>query len=298
MNAIFRKSVTSAALAVLCPAIAFSDDWPSWGGTDLGRNMYSPGKGFPAEFSPGKFKPNSEEIDLATTRNVKWVAKLGSQTYGNPVVASGKVLVGTNNATPRDERFKDDKSILMCFDEYTGEFLWQLVVPKLASGKVNDWEYLGLLSSPRIEGDKVWLVTSRCEVLCIDLNGQINGNQGPFEDEGQYMAGPGKPKVEVTKKDADILWRYDMMDELGVFPHNAANCSVITLGDIVYACTSNGQDWTHVNVPSPLSPSFIALNKNSGEFLGEDNAEIGPRILHGQWTSPSIGKIGDKHHVY
>jgi outer membrane protein assembly factor BamB len=117
------------------------------------------------------------------------VVKVGSQTYGNPVVASGKVLVGTNNATPRDERFKDDKSILMCFDEYTGEFLWQLVVAKLASGKVNDWEYLGLLSSPRVEGDKVWLVTSRCEVVSLDLNGQLNGNQGPFEDEGQYMVG-------------------------------------------------------------------------------------------------------------
>ena len=275
-----------------------SEDWPSWGGTDSGRNMYSPAKGLPTAFNPGKFKPNSEEIDLATTKNVKWVAKLGSQTYGNPVVASGKVLVGTNNATPRDERFKDDKSILMCLDEYTGEFLWQLVVAKLASGKVNDWEYLGLLSSPRVEGDKVWLVTSRCEVICLDLNGQLNGNQGSFQDEGQYMAGPGKPKIEVAKKDADILWRYDMMDELGVFPHNASNCSVVTLGDIVYSCTSNGQDWTHVNIPSPLSPSFIALNKNTGEFLAEDNAEIGPHIFHGQWTSPSIGTVNGKNQIY
>jgi outer membrane protein assembly factor BamB len=102
----------------------------------------------------------------------------------------------------------------------------------------------------------------------------------------------------VTKKDADILWTYDMMNELGVFPHNASNCSVITDGDFVYACTSNGQDWTHVNVPSPLSPSFIALNKNTREFVAEDNAEIGPRIFHGQWTSPSIGKIGGKTQVY
>jgi outer membrane protein assembly factor BamB len=260
--------------------------------------MYSPAKGLPSSFDPGKFKKNSEEIDLATTKNVKWIAKLGSQTYGNPVVAGGKVLIGTNNAVPRDPRFKDDKSILMCFDEYTGNFIWQLVVAKLASGKVNDWEYLGLLSSPDVEGDKVWLTTSRCEIVCLDLNGQANGNQGPFQDEGQYMAGPGKPKVEVTPKDADILWRYDMMDELGVFPHNATNCSVITLGDRLYTCTSNGQDWTHVNIPSPLSPSFIALDKNTGEFLGEDDAKIGPNIKHGQWSSPSIGKVNGKEQVY
>ena len=51
---------------------------------------------------------------MATTKNVKWVAKLGSQTYGNPVVANGKVFVGTNNATPRDRRFKDDRRCLLC----------------------------------------------------------------------------------------------------------------------------------------------------------------------------------------
>ncbi|HEV7868121.1 MAG TPA: PQQ-binding-like beta-propeller repeat protein [Chthoniobacteraceae bacterium] len=296
---IFSQMKTAALLFSLAalPMIGSAQDWPQWGGNDPGRNMYSPATGIPAEFNPGKFKPNSEEIDRSTTKNVKWVEKLGSQTYGNPVVANGKVLVGTNNAAPRDERFKDDRSILMCFDEYTGKFLWQLVVPKLASGKVNDWEYLGLLSSPRVEGDKVWLVTSRCEVICLDLNGQANGNQG-FAEEGQYMAGPGKPKVEVTKQDADILWNYDMMDQLGVFPHNASNSSPLTIGDAVFVCTSNGQDWTHVNIPSPLSPSFIALDKNTGKLLGEDDAEIGPNIKHGQWTSPSMAKIGNKTHVY
>ena len=285
------------AAALLAPALLQAEDWPQWGGNDPGRNMYSAAKGIPAEFNPGKFKPNSEDIDVTTTKNVKWVVKLGSQTYGNPVVANGKVLVGTNNATPRDERFKDDKSILMCFDEYKGDFIWQLVVPKLASGKVNDWEYLGLLSSPRIEGDNAYLVTSRCEVVAVDMNGQLNGNQG-VADEGQYMPGPGKPKVEVTKQDADLLWRYDMMDQLGVFPHNASNCSVLTIGDVVYSCTSNGQDWTHVNIPSPLSPSFIALDKNTGEFLGEDDAEIGPRIKHGQWSSPSMGTVNGKQQVF
>jgi outer membrane protein assembly factor BamB len=33
-------------------------------------------------------------------------------------------------------------------------------------------------------------------------------------------------------------------------------------------------------------------------LLGEDNAEIGPRILHGQWSSPSIGTVNGKTQVY
>jgi outer membrane protein assembly factor BamB len=292
------SALFTLALGIASLVTVRAEDWPRWGGSDPGRNMYSAVKGLPDSFNPGKFKPNSEEVDMATTKNVKWVAKLGSQTYGNPVVANGKILVGTNNATPRDPKFKDDRGNLYAFNEYNGEFLWQLAVPKLASGKVNDWEYLGILSSPLIEGGKVYLVTNRCEVVCLDAEGMANGNDGPFKDEAKYLGGPGKPPVEPGKTDADIIWKYDMMDELGVFPHNASNCSIISLGDTLFVCTSNGQDWTHVNIPSPLSPSFIALDKKTGELLGEDDAKIGTNIKHGQWTSPSLGKVNGKDQVY
>jgi len=289
--AIFTSLLATAALSL-------ADDWPCLGGNDPGRNMYSPEQGLPSQFDPGKCHPNTQEIDVSTTKNVKWVVKLGSQSYGNPVAANGKILVGTNNAAPRDPRFTDDRSILLCVNEDSGDFLWQLVVPKLASGKVNDWDYIGLVSSPNVVGEKVYVVTTRCEVLCLNLNGQANGNHGPFTDEGQYMAGPGKPPVKVTSKDADILWRYDVMEELGVFPHNASNCSVILLGDTLFTCTSNGMDWSHVNIPAPRSPSLIALNRNTGELLAEDDAAIGPKIKHSQWSSPSIGTIDGRSEVF
>lgn len=275
---------------------AWGQDWPQWGGTD-DRNMYSPAKNLPDRFEPGKMKRGTEEVDLSTTKNVKWVAKLGSQSYGNATVSKGRVFVGTNNDSPRDGQHQGDRSILMVFNERDGAFLWQLVVPKLASGKVNDWENLGLLSSPTIEGDRVYVVTSRCEVMCLDFNGLANGNQG-FQDEAQYIAGPGKPKVKLNDQDADILWVYDMIDELGVFPHNASNSSPLIVGDLVYVCTSNGQDWTHSNIPSPLSPSFIAVHKMTGELMGEDDANIGPRIFHGQWSSPSTGLVNGRPQVF
>src|SRR2546425_5453178 len=224
-SAATRLLILIFLLILISPAQ--STDWPRWGGSDPGRNMYSPTKGLPDRFDTGKPKPGAEDIDLKTTKNVKWVAKLGSQAYGNVVVASGKVFIGTNNENPRDPQHQGDRSILLCFDEKTGEFLWQLVVPKLISGKVNDWEGLGLLSSPTVQGNRVYLVSSRCEVLCLDTEGMANGNDGPFKDEAQYIAGPGKPTIEPGPKDADIIWRYDMMDELGVFPHNASNCSLL-----------------------------------------------------------------------
>ena len=293
----FLSSVTSV----------LAGDCTQWGFTD-GRNMVSEEKGLPDSCDPGKAKEGSEEIAIESTKNVKWVVKLGSQTYGNPTIAKGKVFVGTNNETPRDPKHVGDRGVLMCFEEATGKFLWQLVVPKLASGKVNDWEFLGLLSAPTVDGERVYTVTNRCEVLCLDVNGLANGNDGPFKHEGFYLDNPDKfydpaklkekPKFEPGPADADILWRYDMMDELGVFPHNASNCSIILHGNLLYTCTSNGQDWTHVNIPSPKAPSFIALDKLTGAFVAEDDAGIGPRIFHGQWSSPSLARIAEKTQIY
>ncbi len=295
-NSAMKLTLTAACVVAVSAEPISAHDWTQWGRTSS-KNMYSPAKNLPASFDPGKFKRGTEDIDMSTTKGVKWVAKLGSQTYGNPVVADGRVYVGTNNENARDPRHKGDRSILMCLDERSGDLLWQLVVPKLKSGQVNDWEGLGILSSPSVEGDRVYLVTSRCEVICLDAKGFSNGNQG-IKDEAQYIAGPDKDPAKVGAKDADIIWVYDMMSELGVFPHNAANSSPVIIGDLVFVCTSNGVDWTQENVPSPNSPSFIAVHKKTGELKGEDDAAIGEKIFHGQWTSLAGGKVNGKWQVF
>ena len=189
--------------------------------------MFSPQRGLPDSFGKIELKPDSDEISTNAVKNLKWIAKLGQQSYGNVTVAGGKVFIGTNNEPPRDPKHQGDRSILLCFDEKTGAFLWQLVVPKLASGKVNDWESLGLLSSPTVEGDRVYIVTSRCEVMCLDVNGMANGNDGPFKDEANYcvkdvLLDRGKPTerksppIEPGPRDADIIWVYDMIDRKSV----------------------------------------------------------------------------------
>src|SRR3954465_472402 len=113
----FSTLLTGVVTASLLLPSALAADWPRWGGNDPGRNMYSPAKGLPESFNPGKLKSGTEEIDPKTTKNVKWVAKVGSQSYGNVVVAGGKVYIGTNNENPRDPQHTGDRSILMCFDE-------------------------------------------------------------------------------------------------------------------------------------------------------------------------------------
>src|SRR5512134_3718821 len=97
-RAIIRNRINTSTLFIaagillagifLLPTANASDpgrsDWPMWGGTP-DRNMISTMKGLPIDW------------DVKAKKNVKWVAQLGSQTYGNAVVSGGMVFLGTNN---------------------------------------------------------------------------------------------------------------------------------------------------------------------------------------------------------
>ncbi len=238
-----------------------------WGGT-LSRNMVSNEKNVP------------ESWDLETGENIKWTAQLGSQSYAGPLIIGGKVFVGTNNKALRNPKLTGDRGVIMAFRESDGEFLWQTTHTKLPSGRVNDWPLQGICSTPFIEGDRLYYISNRCEVVCIDTEAFLDGeNDGPFTEE-----------TETSEIDADIIWVYDMMDELDVFPHNLATCSPLAVGDLLFLETSNGVDEGHIHIPSPDAPSFIALNKHTGELVWED-ASPGENILHGQWSNPAYGVI-------
>jgi len=282
-------------LAAVCAGLAptvHAQDWPAWGGGES-RSMASTVKGLPSTFKAGSFKAGTDEVDLATTEKVRWVAKLGSQSYGNPTVSNGRIYVGTNNDSPRSPRFQGDRSCLYAFDEATGEFIWQLNVPKLGTGKVSDWEYLGICSSPTIDGDRIYLVTNRCEVMCLDVHGMANGNDGPFQDEGAYMAWPAETPMEVDPTDADIIWVFNMIDECGVFPHNITTSSVLVAGDKLWVTSSNGVDYGHVETPAPTAPSLLLLDKKTGTLLAEEASGLSSRILHSNWSSPAYYRDKD-----
>jgi outer membrane protein assembly factor BamB len=241
--------------------------WPMWGGTS-DRNLVSKMTGAPTEW------------DVKTKKNVKWVAELGSQSYGNPVVSGGMVFIGTNNESLRDPKQPGDRGVLMAFRESDGEFLWQHTHPKLESGRANDWPFQGVASSPLVIGDRLYYVSNRGVLLCVDTQGFRDGeNDGPVTNE--TLTGP---------TNADVVWAFDMMEEVGAYPHNLANSSPAVWGDLLYVSTSNGHDESHVNVPSPRAPSIIAVNKDTGKLAWEDNS-VQERILHGQWSTPAIGTV-------
>jgi len=257
-------------------------DWPQWGGNSH-RNNTPVGKSIPTDFAPGEFDRQTGEWNQETAKNILWVARLGSQTYGNPVVADGRVYVGTNNGAGYLKRYpsKVDLGCLLSFSTEDGSLLWQHSSEKLPSGRVHDWPLQGICCAPLVEGERVWFVTSRGEVRCLDSEGFRDGeNDGPFTEEA----------VE-AKDEADVVWVFDMMETLGVSQHNMCSCSVTAAGDLLFVNTSNGVDESHINLPAPDAPSFICLNRNTGKLLWSDHSP-GTNILHGQWSSPTFAVLG------
>jgi outer membrane protein assembly factor BamB len=90
---------------------------------------------------------------------------------------------------------------------------------------------------------------------------------------------------------AKVVWKYDMIKELGVSPHNKAASSPASYGALVFAATSNGRDASHEHVPAPKAPSLIAVDRETGKLVWQANS-VNDRILDGQWSSPAVGTIG------
>lgn len=278
-------SVGGVLLAgLLVTGTAISGDWPQWCGSD-GKNMVSSEKGLPDSFAPGA-RRGGGTVDLSTATNVKWGVKIGTAFFSTPSVADGKVFVGG---------LDKQEGIFVCFDAATGNRLWQWQAPpREVPGTIDGFSIglstiphqIGVCSSAAVSGDRVYFVSNRCDLMCLDVAGQ------PAKSEA------GKARV---------VWTYDMLKELGVFPCDASNGSPLLVGDLLYVTTCNGVDRNTFGapakekerkLPAPNAPNLIVVDKRNGRLVATDDAPIMKNLLHGQWSSPSLGKVGDRTLVF
>jgi outer membrane protein assembly factor BamB len=266
----------AAAQATISKMSVGAKDWPMWGGSPDRNNT-------PVDAA----LPDSWSVEDGT--NILWATDLGSETYGNPVVANGRVYVGTNNGAGYLTRYPStvDLGVLLCLDEKTGKFLWQHSSEKLPTGRVHDWPNQGICCAPLVDGERLWYVTSRGEVVCLDTEG--------FRDNKEND-GPFKAEAFANEEEADVIWKLDMMKDLSVSQHNMCSCSVACVGNLLFVNTGNGVDEGHVTVPKERAPSFICIDRDTGKVLWTDNTP-GANILHGQWSSPGYGVFNGQAQV-
>jgi len=281
--AILRCIPVELCLAVLAVVGAVprasAADWPQWCGSDA-KNTVSSEKGLADSFVPGDKLPDGT-IDLATSRNVRWGVRLGSGIYSTPSVAQGRVFVG---GVERGE------GVFVCLEAATGKLLWKWKAPPKRFPKDIDGFHLGIYEIPAqmgvcstatIEGDRVYFVSHRFEVVCLDVNAQSGTQSG----------------------EARVLWSFDMQEQVGAFPCDAANGSPLIDGAVLYVQTSNGVDRNSFSdpqkeklrkFPAPDAPNVIALDKRTGRLVATDQTRITDNLLHGQWSSLCLGKVGGR----
>lgn len=237
--------------------------------------------------------------DVFPANCLLWELELGSHQYTVPRVDGGRIFLGVNDMELDHPAIESTGGgILMCRKVANGELVWQLPIPRYVEGNIppshfNHWK-CGICSRPVLDGGRLYVVGPRGDVLCVDRDGQADGNDGPFLDDARYTGVPADSTYQLTKRDGDIVWRFDLLKELGVVPHDVCGSSPAEWGDCVYFCTSNGQDNRHAKMVNPQAPSLIALEKSTGRLVAIEDEGISARTFHGQWSSPVAAEFGGR----
>ena len=258
-----------------------------WGGSSS-PNMVSEARNLPID--PGNTEP-------------LWEIKTGTHQYSIPTIDRGRLFVAANDAGIERAGFKSTGGgVVMCVNQATGNLIWRLPNPRYFPGVKPPYHFdqwnCGVCSGPVVEGKRVYVVGSRGEILCLDREGQADGNDGPFLDELAYMGITNAPDAQLEPTDGDLVWRYNLITETGVILHDVCGSTLLLDGDLLYACTSNGIDDRHDKTPKPDAPTLIVLEKRSGRLVARDDARIGRRMLHCNWSSPVAGRVDGRTLIF
>jgi outer membrane protein assembly factor BamB len=281
-------------LAALAALPACAGDWPQLF-LDNSRNAVCNVRNLPATFVPGTTHLDDTNSPGPEVSNLKWRVKLKSHAYSGPVLADGRIFVGTNDGRKGGR--------LTALDPADGKILWQFDVPRFVT-KLPQYNYddldLGLCSTPTIKDGWLFLVSNRDEVFCVDAAGRRDESDPRWTNEAWEVEGSTQPPPFFSTDAGGLRWSFRMLTEKHVeaWVQDASSCSVIVDGDYVYVNPSNGVDKSHKNVPRPDAPSLIVLDKNTGRLIARDREHIGRRLFHGEWSSPALGVVNGRKLIF
>ena len=274
------------------PPQASPHDWPQFGGT-VCRNMISTETGLPDSFAIGDRETPAQ--------NIKWVVKFVNNYVGanTATVANGKVFIALKLAKGISDQDKAKNYMpFSCLDEKTGALLWQLN-SQSGTHTTKTHSATGNLSVPTVDGNRVYLYR-RNLVVCLTTDGFTGKNQGPFTDE--YKEYGLESENQLTNKDADIVWMYNLYDELGVKMDHDVVYAPLVFGKYVYVSTGNcmsgpSNDDGRNKLNTENVPCFVALDKETGKLVAAEDEGIARRTIRGQWGTPCVGMVNGKAQI-
>jgi outer membrane protein assembly factor BamB len=142
------SSISLAVLALSLAAEAPDCDWPQWQGPNRDGHSACTGllKKWPSGGPTLLFK--TDKIGVG---------------YAAPAVAKGKLIVcGAEDAK------EGNKEFVLCLDSSTGKEIWRTPV-ETSEGKYNFGYGNGPRSTPTIDGDRVYVLGAKGDLLCLNL---------------------------------------------------------------------------------------------------------------------------------
>ena len=282
-----RHLILLAALAAISARAA---DWPRLF-LNNARNAVCTEANLPATFVPGTTHLDDTNAPAPDVSNLKWRVKLKTHAYSGPVLVDGRLFVGTNDGN------KGGRLSALAPDD--GHLLWQLDIPRFVT-RLPQYNYddldLGLCSTPTLDDGRLYLVSNRDELFCLDAAGRWSEADARWTNESWTAEGFTQAPPFFSAGPGGLLWSFRMLIEknVEVWVQDASSCSVIVDGEYVYVNPSNGVDKSHKNVPRPDAPSVLVLDKRTGRLLARDREYINRRIFHGEWSSPTLGVVNGR----
>ena len=125
------------------PSLVTADDWPQWRGPE--RDGKSAETGLLQQWPEGGPALRWKRTDIGTG-------------YSSPAIADGVVYVQTT---------RGEEEFALALDEQTGEDKWSVPIGKV--GKNRGPQYPGTRSTPTVDGDCIYCLSSDGELTCLDV---------------------------------------------------------------------------------------------------------------------------------
>ena len=211
--------------AVLTCSMSQADDWPQWRGPQR--------DGIWRETGIVRTLP-------ATGPPVTWRTKVGGG-YAGPAVADGRVFVtdyltgGDTTPDPDKRNSLQGTERVLCFDESSGELLWQHEYPRA----YNISYPAGPRATPTVDGDRVYVLGAEGDLTCLRVDDgdvlwsrQLQEEYGtktpiwgfaahPLVDGNKLICtagGQGSAAIALDKMTGKELWRALTTTDIGYSP--------------------------------------------------------------------------------